>query len=58
MCNVEDFLKEDTLTQNAVTAFIDAVYIYDGPRVEVCFRLEKQIGQVLDMLNISVEPEK
>lgn len=58
VCNAEDFLKEDTLTQNAVTAFIDAVYIYDGPRVEVRFRLEKQIGQVLDMLNISVEPEK
>lgn len=46
----EDFLKEDSLTRNAVVAFIDAVYVSEGAHVEVRFRFEDQIEQTLKML--------
>ena len=46
----EDFLKEDSLTRNAVVAFIDVVYISEGAHVEVRFRFEDQIEQTLKKL--------
>ena len=48
----DTFLKEDKLTKNAVAAFIDTVYVYKGAHVEVRFRFEDQIGQVMKALHI------
>lgn len=46
------FLKEDKLTKNAVTAFIENVYVYKGAKVEVRFRFEDLIGDALKALHI------
>lgn len=51
----EDFRREDCLTKNAVTAFIDAVYISEGAHIEVRFRFQDQIEQVMKKLQETAE---
>lgn len=51
----EDFLQEDSLTKNAVAAFIDAVYVSEGAHVEVRFRFQDQIAQTLKILQETTE---